>query len=244
MIKQNLNRVKENIAQICDKAAIDESKVKLIAVSKRKPLESIMEAVEAGQLLFGENQIKEVSNKNKAYQDLLANDLSKDNTSNTDEEIKWHLIGSLQTNKVKFLSSFCSLFHALDRFDLAEAIQKRMEFEAGSLNCLIQVNISGEDSKSGFDKQKIIEEIKEFERFDRIKIKGLMGMAENSDDKNVIRNNFKNLKDIFEEVKASNSTNNIAMEELSMGMSGDYNIAIEEGSTMVRVGSAIFGERA
>jgi hypothetical protein len=228
MISENLAKIKDKILQATDKSGRKSDQVKLIAVSKRQELDKIIEANQAGQMIFGENQVQEVLEKSEKLED---------------KKIEWHLIGSLQTNKVKYITRFCSLFHALDRLKLAKALHKRLEFENKYLDCLVQINISGEDSKSGFNPKEIFEIIPQISEYNRLNIRGIMTIAENSDDENAIRDNFKRSKEIFEELKQKKYPQNISMKELSMGMSGDYEIAIEEGSTMIRVGSAIFGER-
>lgn len=211
-----------NLQQI--KASIPEH-VTLVAVSKTKPNEAILEAYQAGQRIFGENKVQELTEKHES--------LPKD--------IEWHMIGHLQSNKVKYIAPFVSLIHGVDSFKLLKEINKRAAQNERVINCLLQIHIAEEDTKFGFDEKEVIELIKSeaFQHLKNIKVVGLMGMATFTDDENQIRKEFKSLKNLFDKLQISNHQFQI----LSMGMSGDYQIAIEEGSTMIRVGSSIFGER-
>ena len=181
----------------------------------------IIEAYVAGQRIFGENKVQELVEKKES--------LPKD--------IEWHMIGHLQTNKVKYIAPFVSLIHAVDSKKLIKEINKRAEQNNRVITCLLQVHIAQEESKFGLDKDGVIEILKT--DFSNVSIVGLMGMATFTDNKNQIRKEFKYLKDIYDELKESQPNFSI----LSMGMSGDYSVAIEEGSNMVRIGSSIFGER-
>ena len=210
--------VKDNILHLQKHLA---DNIHLVAVSKTKPNELIIEAYGAGQRIFGENKVQELVEKKES--------LPKD--------IEWHMIGHLQTNKVKYIAPFVSLIHAVDSKKLIKEINKRAEQNNRVIACLLQVHIAQEESKFGLDKDGIIEILKT--DFPNVSIVGLMGMATFTDNKNQIREEFKYLKDIFDELKESQPNFSI----LSMGMSGDYSIAIEEGSNMVRIGSSIFGER-
>lgn len=210
--------VKDNILHLQKHLA---DNIHLVAVSKTKPNELIIEAYGAGQRIFGENKVQELVEKEES--------LPKD--------IEWHMIGHLQTNKVKYIAPFVSLIHAVDSKKLIKEINKRAEQNNRVIACLLQVHIAQEESKFGLDKDGIIEILKT--DFPNVSIVGLMGMATFTDNKNQIREEFKYLKDIFDELKESQPNFSI----LSMGMSGDYSIAIEEGSNMVRIGSSIFGER-
>lgn len=214
--------ITKNLQQI--KASIPEH-VTLVAVSKTKPNEAISEAYQAGQRVFGENKVQELTEK---YESLP-------------KDIEWHMIGHLQSNKVKYIAPFVSLIHGVDSFKLLKEINKRAAQNERVINCLLQIHIAEEDTKFGFDEKEVIELIKSetFQDLRNIKIVGLMGMATFTDDKNQIRKEFKSLKKLFDKLQISNHQFQI----LSMGMSGDYQIAIEEGSTMIRVGSSIFGER-
>lgn len=226
-IKENLSKTISEIQDVCKSCNRDPEDVKLIVVSKRKPLKMITEAFDAGQIDFGENNVMEAKEKFEQ----LAND-----------NVRWHIIGSLQTNKVKYITGFCHLLHSLDRPSLADKLQQRLEFEDKYLECLIQVNTSGEETKSGVSPERLQEFAEYVSNKNRIRVKGLMTIAENSNDDGNIRKNFSNLREIFEALKIKNIPN-FDMKELSMGMSNDYKIAIEEGATMIRVGSAIFGKR-
>ena len=195
--------------------------VTLVAVSKTKPNLALLEAYNAGQKVFGENKVQELAQK--------AEDLPKD--------IIWHMIGHLQTNKVKFIAPFVSLIHAVDSIKLLKEINKRALQNNRVIDCLLQVHIATESTKFGFDINKVNEALKTAQEFHNIRIIGLMGMATYSDNKHQVTKEFNSLKILFETVK------NEYITTLSMGMSGDYKLAIEQGSNMVRIGSAIFGHR-
>ncbi len=195
--------------------------VTLVAVSKTKPNTAILEAYQAGQRIFGENKVKELAQK--------AEKLPKD--------IAWHMIGHLQTNKVKFIAPFVSLIHGVDSLKLLKEINKRAEQNNRIIDCLLQVHIATESSKFGFGIEEVKSALNQTKEFQNIKIVGLMGMATFTDDTQQVAQEFKNLKTVFDSIK------NDTITTLSMGMSGDYKLAIEQGSTMVRVGSAIFGHR-
>jgi pyridoxal phosphate enzyme (YggS family) len=197
----------------------------LVAVSKTKPNEAILEAYDFGQRIFGENKVQELVNK---YETLP-------------KDIKWHLIGHLQTNKVKYIAPFVHLIHAVDSFKLLKEINKQAIKNNRVIDCLIQVKIAEEESKFGLSKvdvEKILNS-KEIKVLTGVKIKGLMGMATNSSKISIVTNEFQKLALFFKQLK--NQYSNLTI--LSMGMSGDYEIAIKEGSTMIRLGSTIFGIR-
>jgi len=202
---------------------------KLVAVSKTHPVEKIKEAYNAGQRIFGENKVQELLSK----QPLLPND------------IEWHLIGHLQTNKVKQIVPYISLIHSVDSFKLLEEINKQANKINKVISCLLQVHIANEETKFGFDENELLELIfsQKIAELHSIKIIGLMGMATFTEDKAQVRNEFKSLKNLFDKIHSMKLPSNINMQELSMGMSQDYEIAIEEGSTLVRIGTAIFGGR-
>lgn len=202
----------------------------LVAVSKTKPNPDLMEAYQAGCRVFGENKVQEMAAK---YEELP-------------KDIQWHLIGHLQTNKVKYIAPFVHLIHAVDSFKLLEEINKQGAKAGRVINCLLQVYIAQEETKFGLDKAELLEllENKEVQAFQNIKLCGLMGMATNTDNETQIVTEFEGLKQLFEEVKVSYPLPNADWKELSMGMSGDYKIALEHGSTMVRIGSSIFGHRS
>ena len=203
--------------------------VTLVAVSKTKPIENIQNLYDVGQRIFGENRVQELEEKHQA--------LPKD--------IQWHLIGHLQRNKVKFIAPFVALIHSIDSERLLDEVNIQAKKNNRKIKVLLQFHIAQEETKFGFD----LEEIKELfsrrspETFDSIEFCGVMGMASFSDDENQVRKEFKNLKLIFNQLKSTYFSNLSSFSEISMGMSGDYKVAIEEGSTMVRVGSSLFGSR-
>ncbi len=204
------------------------SNVKLIAVSKTKPIELIEEAYQSGHRIYGENKAQELAGKYEA--------LPKD--------IEWHMIGHMQTNKVKYIAPFVSLIHGVDSFKLLKVINKEGEKNNRKINCLLQFHIASEETKFGLDLKEAIELIKseEFQNLNNVNICGVMGMATYTENEDTIRSEFKELVYIFNELK-SNYFRNESFKEISMGMSGDYIIAIEEGATMVRIGSLLFGAR-
>ena len=213
MIVENLNKIKSDIPE----------DVTLVAVSKTKPNSAIMAAYELGQRAFGENKVQDLAAKAEALPD----------------DIEWHMIGHLQTNKVKYIAPFVHLIHGVDSFKLLKEIDKRAQQQQRIIGCLLQVHIAEETSKFGLSVLDLQALLKESSSLKNIAIKGLMGMATNTSDVSVLRKEFAFLKHTFAQFQSEHNELKI----LSMGMSGDYAIAIEEGSTMVRVGSAIFGSR-
>lgn len=215
MIKDNLLEIKNTLPD----------HVTLVAVSKTKPDEDLMEAYAAGQRIFGENKVQEMVGKWER--------LPKD--------IKWHMIGHLQRNKVKYMAEFVDLVHGVDSFRLLTEINKRAEQNNRTIDCLLQIHIAEEDTKFGLDNEELnaILKSEEYHQLKNINVVGLMGMATFTDDETQVKREFKQLKSIFDAIKPENPQITI----LSMGMSGDYQMAIEEGSTMVRIGSSIFGKR-
>ncbi|MEI7735448.1 MAG: YggS family pyridoxal phosphate-dependent enzyme [Ferruginibacter sp.] len=205
-------------------------KVTLVAVSKTKPAEDIIELYNLGQRDFGENYVQELVDK---YEQLP-------------KDIRWHFIGHLQSNKVKYIAPFVHLIHGVDSMSLLKEINKQAAKNNRVIDCLLQVYIAKEETKFGLDETELSEIItritSDLHEFKNIRIVGLMGMASFSDDSNIVRNEFKNLKRLFD-ANAQLTTTNYQLSTISMGMSGDYTIAIEEGSTMVRIGSLLFGER-
>ena len=203
--------------------------ITLIAVSKTKPIEDIKGLYDHGQRHFGENKVQELVQK---YEQLP-------------KDIKWHMIGHLQTNKVKYIAPFVSLIHSVDSFKLLEEIDKQAKKNDRIIDCLLQFHIAMEETKFGLDENeaKAILDSDDFKKLHNIRINGVMGMASYADDKELIRMEFKNLKNIFDRLKSTYFSNVDSFKELSMGMSSDFEIAIEEGSTMVRVGSLLFGSR-
>ena len=214
-ITENLNHIKSSLPK----------EVKLVAVSKTKPTEDILEAYNTGHRIFGENKVQELTAKYEV--------LPKD--------IEWHMIGHLQSNKVKYIAPFVHLIHGVDSYKLLKEINKRAAQNNRTINCLLQIHIAQEQTKFGFSENELIELLKseEFKNLENVKIIGLMGMATFTENKDQIHSEFKSLKQLFDKVK----TQHLTINTLSMGMSGDYKIAIEEGSNMVRVGSSIFGKR-
>jgi PLP dependent protein len=215
--------IKENIKNILEQIP---KHVTLIAVTKTKPVELIQEAYDAGHKVFGENKVQEMLSK----KDLLPNDA------------EWHLIGHLQTNKVKLLAPFVSLIHSVDSLKLLKEINKEAAKNNRIIKVLLQIHIAKEETKFGlsFEEARELIASEDFLQMKNITVSGLMGMATFSNDESVIRSEFKSLKQLFELVKPSMGED---FKEISMGMSGDWKIAVEEGSTMIRVGSAIFGSR-
>ena len=199
--------------------------VHLVAVSKTKPNADLEEAYAAGQRIFGENKIQEMTQKWET--------LPKD--------IQWHMIGNVQTNKVKYMAPYVSLIHGVDRYKLLKEINKQAAKSDRVIDCLLQIHIAQEDTKFGFNKEELEDVVTDLKAnpLPHIRIKGLMGMATFTDSQEQIRSEFKTLKQQFDWLKTEHPEAN----ELSMGMSGDYVLAIEEGSTMIRVGSKIFGSR-
>ena len=222
MVKENLETVRKTIP----------SGVLLVAVSKTKPVEDLQEAYDAGQRVFGENHALEMRDKHEV--------LPKD--------IDWHFIGHLQTNKIKYIIQYVRLIHSIDTFNLLQAVNKEAVKHDRVVDCLLQFHIAEEETKFGLSMEEA-EEILDFAEthgrasLQNVRICGVMGMATNTDDMAQVRKEFRHLKEIFSTLKAKYFADCEWFKEISMGMSHDYPIAIEEGSTMVRVGSKIFGER-
>ncbi|MFI5142315.1 MAG: YggS family pyridoxal phosphate-dependent enzyme [Bacteroidia bacterium] len=214
-VAENLKKIKTGLP----------ANVTLIAVSKTKPVELIKEAYEAGQRDFGENYIQELEDKHKQLP----------------TDICWHAIGHLQSNKVKHIAPFVHLIHAVDSLKLLQEINKQAQKNNRVIDCLLQIYIAQEETKFGFsfDECETLFQPNELKQLQNIRVVGFMGMATNTDNEVQIRNEFRSLKEFFEKIKIQHPTLNI----ISMGMSSDYKIAIEEGSTMIRIGSSIFGER-
>lgn len=219
--------IAENILKF--NSEIEPFNAQLIAVSKTKPNEDLLQAYQAGQRDLGENKVQELTGK---FEELP-------------KDIRWHMIGHLQRNKVKYIAPFVHLIHGVDSLRLLVEINKQAAKNNRVINCLLQVYIAKEESKFGLDETELEELLNsaEFAQMENIKIVGLMGMATNTENEAVIRNEFKGLKSLFEEIKTRYNSEKVEMKEISMGMTGDYKIALEEGSTMIRVGSAIFGSR-
>lgn len=219
-IKENLNQIKNTFIN---------PECKIVAVSKTKPVSAIMEAYEAGVRDFGENKIQELMEK----------------APKLPQDIRWHMIGHVQRNKVKMIAPFIHLIHGVDSFRLVKQIEKEGEKVNRIIPCLLQIHIAKEENKYGLDEAELEEIVfgDAIKKMSHIKIIGLMGMATNTKDQEVIRREFSGLKKLFDSLKVRDLPAQLSLEELSMGMSADYLIAQEEGSSIVRIGTAIFGER-
>jgi len=218
--------VSESIINI--KKGIPEN-VKLVAVSKTKPNQMVLDAYNTGHRIFGENKAQDLAAKQP--------ELPRD--------IQWHFIGHLQTNKVKFIAPFVSMIEAVDSLKILKEINKQARKSGRVISCLFQFHIAEEDTKFGLDMAEVKEilESDDYGKMENIKIAGVMGMATYTEDEDQVRREFRTLKNIYRELKICYFADEPGFSEISMGMSGDYKIAIEEGSTMVRIGSLIFGER-
>lgn len=226
MVTENLKQVEEKIVKACERSGRPREEVTLIAVSKTKPVEMIEEAMRSGIRIFGENKVQEIIKKEA----VLPND------------IDWHLIGHLQRNKVRQIAGKAAMIHSVDSLRLAEQIQKEYEKINETAKILVEVNVAREESKFGLMPEETEKVVREIAKMPNITVCGLMTIApyvENPEDNRV---HFQNLRKLLVDINAKN-IDNISMRELSMGMTGDYEIAIEEGATFVRVGTGIFGER-
>ncbi|MFH2094796.1 MAG: YggS family pyridoxal phosphate-dependent enzyme [Bacteroidota bacterium] len=203
--------------------------VKIVAVSKTMPVEAVLEAYKCGQRVFGENKAQELFIKH----------------SQLPEDIEWHMVGHLQTNKIKYIAPFVSLIHSVDSFRLLQHIDKEASKNKRLLDCLLQIHIADEETKFGFslDEAVLMLESSGFGLLKNIRVTGVMGMATFTDNERQIRREFKYLKNCFDQLKKNYFYNINEFREISMGMTGDYHIAIDEGSTMLRIGTLIFGER-
>lgn len=219
MIKENLEKIRATLPE----------QVTLVAVSKTKPVSDLQEAYDAGQRIFGENHALEMRDKHE----VLPND------------IQWHFIGHLQTNKIKYIIPFVTLIHSIDSANLLEAVNKEARKHDRIVDCLLQFHIATEETKFGLDLDEARQLLSSdaFREMHNIRICGVMGMATFTDDTEQVHNEFRNLKSIFDTLKHDYFTEQPQFKEISMGMSDDYPIAIEEGATLVRVGSKIFGAR-
>jgi len=219
--------INENLIKI--KKETDSLKVQLVAVSKTKSIDEIKEAYDTGQRDFGENQVQELIEKQAA--------LPKD--------IRWHMIGHLQSNKVKYIAPFISLVHSVDSLKVLQEIDKQALKNDRVIDCLLQIHIADEDTKFGLDYDEVIELLRseDYSLLKNIRVVGLMGIATNTDNEGMIKEEFYELKTLFNGIKASFFRKEESFKEISMGMSSDYKIAIEQGSTIVRLGSTIFGTR-
>ncbi len=218
-IQKNLNQVLSNLP----------TNVRLVAVSKFHPKEAILEAYHAGQRIFGENKVQEMTEKHEMLPD----------------DIQWHFIGHLQTNKIKYIAPYVTLIHGVDSYKLLSEINKQAEKHNRVIPCLLQLHIAQEETKFGFSFDECTEMLRksDWKRLHHVSIYGVMGMASNTTNLDQVRKEFQSLHHFFEFAKEQFFANNPDFHELSMGMSHDYPIAIEEGATLIRVGSKIFGER-
>lgn len=218
--------IKSNIKKLAESVP---SEVKIVAVSKFHSTDEIMEAYEAGQRIFGESRVQELVQKN--------HELPKD--------IEWHFVGSLQRNKVKQIAPFISLIHSIDSERLMREVNKQAAANNRTIPCLLQIHVAEEDTKSGFTPDECLQFLSKgvFKEYTHVKFVGIMGMATFTDDEDKVRSEFQELRQLFDKVKLQYFANNSDFKEISMGMTGDYPTAIEEGSTMIRVGTLIFGER-
>ena len=226
-IESNIKKIKDEITSICNDCGRNPEDVNLMAVTKTVDVDAVLEAIEAGITDVGENKPQELARKYEVIGD----------------KVNWHLIGTLQTNKVKYIIDKVTMIHSLDREALCEEIQKRAEKIDRIIDCLVQVNISKEDSKHGLYEEDVIDFITNISnKYTNIRIKGLMTMAPFTENEDEVREVFRSLKNLSLDIDKLNIPN-VSMKYLSMGMSNDYKIAVEEGSTIVRVGTSIFGER-
>ena len=226
MVRENLIKVQQKIDEACERSGRDPKEVTLIAVSKTKPIEMIEEAIDAGKTQFGENKAQEMKEKHDALPD----------------DIKWHFIGHLQTNKVKYVVGRATLIHSVDSLHLAEAIEKESEKKNLVSDILIEVNVACEESKFGLKTDEVEKLVRDVAKLPHLRVKGLMTIAPFVENAEENRNIFRELKALSVDIAAKN-IDNISMDILSMGMTGDYEVAVEEGATLVRVGTGIFGER-
>ena len=225
MILENIKQV-ENIIKSCEKVGRDPKEVTLIAVSKTKPYTAIEEALPSGVLDYGENKVQELTEK---YEILP-------------KDIRWHMIGHLQRNKVKYLVGKVELIHSVDSLRLANQIETEFAKKNEIANILIEVNMANEESKFGITSETTEQLVREISKLEHVRIKGLMTIAPYTDNPETNREYFRNMKKLSVDITEKN-IDNVSMNVLSMGMTGDYQVAIEEGATMIRVGTGIFGER-
>ena len=226
MITENLKQVHDNIDAACKAVGRDPKEVTLIAVSKTKPVPMLQEAYDAGERVFGENKVQEITDK---YPQLP-------------QDIHWHMIGHLQRNKVKYIVDKVAMIHSVDSLRLAETIEQEAAKHQVTVPILIEVNVAEEESKFGVKVSEVLPLVESIAAFPHIKIMGLMTIAPYVEDPEENRPVFRQLKKLSVDIDAKN-INNVNMSVLSMGMTGDYQVAVQEGTTMVRVGTGIFGER-
>src|SRR5699024_1442561 len=228
-ICQNLVSVQNRISEVCERAGRNPEEVQLVAVSKMKPLDNIKTAFGCGQLHFGENRARELQDKMESY---------------AQPELQWHMVGNLQTNKIKYMVERVNWIHSIEKTKYLKEIEKRASRIDRIINTLIQVNISGAKQKGGCDPEGLSEMLEYAQGLEFVQVRGLMGMATFVDESEIeqVRPEFQLLREVRDEHR-SYECENVSLDELSMGMTNDMEIAIEEGATMVRVGRAIFGER-
>ena len=226
MLKDNLAAVHKNIADACQKAGRSQEEVTLVAVSKTKPVELLMEAYEAGERVFGENKVQEIMDK---YERMPA-------------DVQWHMIGHLQRNKVKYIIDKAAMIHSVDSVRLAQTIEQEAAKKNLVMPILVEVNVAEEESKFGLKTEEVVPFLEEISGYEHLSVKGLMTIAPFVENPEENREIFQKLKQLSVDITAKN-INNISMSVLSMGMTGDYQVAVEEGATMVRVGTGIFGAR-
>ena len=226
MIQKNIKETQEKIRQACIRSGRTEEEVTLIAVSKTKPISMIEEAYAAGMRQFGENKPQEMRDKAKLFS----------------SPVNWHMIGSLQTNKIKYVVGTACMIHSVDSLSLAYAINKEAIKKELIMDILLEVNVAAEESKHGFSPEEILSVVQELATLSNIRLRGLMTVAPYTENAEENRIYFRKMKEILVDINAKN-IDNVFMDCLSMGMSSDYEVAIEEGATMVRIGTGIFGER-
>lgn len=226
MVAENLKEVEARVCAACERSGRKRESVTLIAVSKTKPVQMLEEAYQAGSRYFGENKVQELADK----YELMPKD------------IHWQMIGHLQRNKVKYIIDKAELIHSVDSLRLAETIDKEAEKKGIVANVLLEVNMAKEDTKYGLMPEEVMDFVREIVRFQHIKVQGLMTIAPFVDDPEENRKHFANLRKLSVDIRKE-KVNNVNMSILSMGMTNDFEVAIEEGATMVRIGTAIFGER-
>jgi pyridoxal phosphate enzyme (YggS family) len=226
MLKENLAQVEKNIRIACEKSGRDRSEVTLIAVGKTKPADMLRTVYDCGIRDFGENKVQEMCDKMEVLPD----------------DIRWHMIGHLQTNKVKYIVGKTALIHSVDSVHLAKEIERQAEKADVTVPILIEVNIAEEESKFGIHREEAIAMVKEIAAFDHLRIRGLMTIAPYVENPEENRTFFREIWQLSVDIRNQN-IDNVCMDVLSMGMTGDYMVAIEEGATLVRVGTGIFGER-
>lgn len=226
MIQENILTVQENIKRTCERAGRKPEEVTLIAVSKTKPLSMLEEAYAAGMREFGENKPQEMRDKAKLW----------------DVPVHWHMIGTLQSNKIKYVVGTACMIHSVDSLALAMAIEKEAAKKELKMDILLEINMAKEESKHGFSETDVYEAVTEISKMPHLRLRGLMTVAPYTENAEENRIYFRKMKELLVDINSKN-IDNISMDSLSMGMSSDYKVAIEEGATMVRVGTGIFGER-